>query len=444
MKVGPLTIGRAKKSGDIPGVVNDIALLETPRTSKKAGKEKLFDILGGFLDFSNAKLSNEKTISTKILLANKGWVYRNNDVIAQEVSKIEFELYAVGLSAGEIVYNEIETHPLLDLLDKPNEETQKTDAIYIIQSHKKLAGDAFWLKIRNGSQVVGLRSLPPDKIRLNLQTPTEKDPTVIKSYQYTDVIDGNKVDITYDPKDIIHFKKPNPNNPFRGIGAVEAFSETIDLDNLTQETTKKFFQNGAITNFVLSTEAKITDDQLKRLNAELKSTYGGASNAYKAMILGGGLKPVDISYSNKELEFLAQLEWYRDKIMVGFGNTKASLGLVDDVNRASFEGSYASWLKTTVKPDMEAIVNTLNEFLVSEFGDNLILGYCDPIPEDRSDDVAEVKDLYPIGILTLDEARGMVDLDPVEGEGGDEFYSAPQTIINDPNSQDGSQDASAE
>lgn len=413
-------------------IIGQVSINEPAEVKEVAAKDKFFDLLGGFLQFSPSRLSGEKSISTKILQANKGWVYRNNDVIAQEVSKIEFELYTVGLSGGEIVYNEVKSHPLLDLLDKPNAETQKSDAIYIIQSHKKLSGDAFWLKLRNGSQVVGLRTLPPDKVSLTLRAPTPTDPTVIENYHYQDTIDGNKIDVTYDPKDIIHFKKPNPNNPFRGFGAVEALADTIDLDNLTTETTKKFFQNGAITNFVLSTDAKITDDQLKRLNAEMRSTYGGASNAYKALILGGGLKPVDISYSNKELEFIAQLEWYRDKIMVGFGNTKASLGLVDDVNRASFEGSHSGWLANTVKPDMQAIVNTLNEYLVPEFGQNLVLGLCDPVPDDRSDDVAEVKDLYPIGILTLDEARELVDLDPADNGEGDQFYQKPQPVVNIP------------
>lgn len=400
-----------------------------------AAKQKDIGVLGGLIDFGTSNLSGQKSVSEKVLLANRGWVYMNNDVIAQEISKIEFELYTVGISGGEIVYNEIESHPLLDLLDKPNEETVKSDAIYIIQSHKKLAGDAFWLKIRNGSQIVGLRTLPPDKVILNLQSPTPEDPTVIQSYHYKDIIDGQKVDVTYDPKDIIHFKKPNPNNPFRGLGAVEAMADTIDLDNLATETTKKFYQNGAITNFVLSTDAKVNDEQLKRLKAELKASYGGASKAYQAMILGGGLKPVDVSYTNKDMEALGQWEWYRDKIMYGFGNTKASLGIVEDVNRSSFDGSNVAWLRTTIKPDMESIVNALNEFLVPEFGDNLVLGFCDPIPEDRADDIVEVKDLYPIGVLTLDEAREMVDLDPAS-EGGDQFASPNTPIV-----QDGASDA---
>lgn len=396
-------------------------------------EEKFFDVLGGLLDLSPNVLSGQKSISTKLLQANKGWVYRNNDAIAQEVSKMEFELYTVGLSNGEIVYNEVETHPLLDLLDKPNPETTKTDAIYTLQSHKKLTGDAFWLKIRSNGQVTALRQLPPDKVILNISAPTEANPTVIDSYLYEDTINGKPIKITYKVEDIIHFKKPNPSNPFRGLGAVEAFADTIDLDNLTTETTKKFFTNGAITNFVLSTESKVTDEQLKRLKAEMRSTNSGVSNAYKAMILGGGLKPVDISYSNKEMEFLAQLEWYRDKIMYGFGNTKASLGMIDDVNRASHEGSIIEWQRNTVKPDMESIVNTLNEFLVPEFGENLVLGFCDPVPEDRADDIQEVKDLYPIGVMTLNEARESIDLEAVDG--GNEFYQAPQPVSMNPNDE---------
>jgi HK97 family phage portal protein len=392
-------------------------------------KSSSIELLGGFLDWKKPTLSNEKSISTKILQANKGWVYRNNDAIAQEVSKIEFELYTIGIRNGEIVYNEVESHPLLDLLDRPNAETTTTDFFYLLQSHKKLSGDAFAVKLKTNGVINGLRLLPPDKVFLNLQSPTEKDPTVILNYEYKDQIDGKTIKVIYQPENILHFKKPNPNNQFRGFGAVEALAETIDLDNLTTETTKKFFENGAITNFVLSTDAKINEDQLRRLKADLRAATAGPSNAYKALILSGGLEPKDISYTNKELEFLGQLEWYRDKIMYGFGNTKASLGMVEDVNRASFEGSSIGWLRNTVKPDMQAIVDILNEYLVPEFGDNLVLGYKDPVPEDRADDVAEAERLYKAGIIMRSEARELVDL---ESDTSDEVYYVPPASLTQP------------
>ncbi len=399
-----------------------------PKADLSGKADKFLDILGGVVDFPAGALSNETSISGKLLKANKEWVYRNNDVIAMEVSKMEFELYSVGLSGGEIVYNEIESHPLLDLLDKPNYETTKSDALYIIQSHKKLAGDAFWLKIRSGKTIKALRSLPPDKITLKLRDPTDADPTVIEYFRYQDLIDNQKIDERYQPEDIIHIKKPNPNNYFRGYGAVEALAETIDVDTLTNLTTKNFFKKGAITNFVLSTESKVTDDQIRRIQAEMKSMYGGAQNAYRTLILGGGLKPEKLSFSNKDMEFLAQLAWYRDKIMVGFGNTLASLGMLDDVNRATHESSMIEWKRNTVKPDMDSIVNALNEFLVPEFGNNLLLAYIDPIPEDRTDDIAESTSLYDGGIIMLNEARELLGYESVDG--GDEFKQSNLVVMN--------------
>lgn len=418
---------RRKNSDDLARLVSVINQ-NTPKDSKER-QVKFFDVLGGLLQFTQPKLSSDKWVSQKTLDANKEWVYRNNDVIAAEVSKMQFELYKVGIQNGEIVYDEIFSHPLLDLLDHPNDEEVKADALYIIQSHKKLAGDSFWLKVRNGKTVTDLRHLPPQKVQLNLRQPTPEDPTAIESYHYQDVIDGQKIDVVYQPEDIIHFKKPNPNNPFRGLGVVEAMADTIDVDNMTNATTKSYFAKGAITNFVLSTDQKVTPEQLKRLRAELRQDYAGADNAYKTMILGGGLKPEKIAFSNKDMEFLAQLTWYRDKIMSGFGNTLASLGMLDDVNRATHESAMIEWKRVTVKPDMDSLVNTLNEFLVPEFGDNLLLGYTDPIPEDREDLRGEATALFPIGLITRNEARELLDYESVDG--GDVFFEPTAGTLTD-------------
>lgn len=372
-------------------------------------EKKELGVLGSF--FGNNTLSNEKTISTKLLLANKDWVYKNNDVIATEVATIEFCLYSVKIVGGKFEYTKIDNHPLLDRLDKFNESTTKTDGIYITQSHKKLTGDAFWLDKGDEFYI-----LQPDGVEVLLGDPNRKDGKLITGYKYKQTIDGKQVDVTYKPEEVIHFKKPNPNNPIRGYGAVEAAADVIDLDQLTTDLSKKFFQNGAITNFILTTEGKIQDEQLKRLKAEFKSAYGGSRNAYKTMILGGGLKPETVQQTNREMEFLSQLEWYRDKIMVIFGNTKASLGIIDDVNRASHESSMVSWKRNSVKPEMENLVNTLNEFLVPQYGDNLLLGFEDPIPEDRKAKLEEVKVATEAGILSKNEARELLGYETLGSE----------------------------
>lgn len=394
---------------------------------KMSEKDKFFDLLGGILDISNHSLSSNKTVSSRLLEANKEWVYRNNDVIAKEVSSIDFELYQVGLKAGEIVYTEIEEHPLLALLDKFNGTTTSTDGFYNTQSHKKLTGDAFWLLRRNGSQIEEIFILQPDKVTLELGDPNKGEP-LIKEYLYRDTIDGKGVDVHYDPKDVIHFKTPNPNNPYRGKGVVEAAAESIDADNLANLTQKNFFKKGAITNFVLTTDKKIGDDQLKRLKADFKANNGGAENAFEIMVLSGGLKPASVGYTNKELELISLLTWYRDKIMVEFGNTPASLGIIEDVNQANANATLAAWKRGTIKPDLDAIVNTLNEFLVPMFGKNLLLGYVPIVPEDRTDDISEAVQLKQAGIITVNESRELLGYETVT----DGDVLAPSGVIPTP------------
>jgi len=167
--------------------------------------------------------------------------------------------------------------------------------------------------------------------------------------------------------------------------------------------------------------------------------YAGAKNAFKTMVFGNGLKPSPVGFSNKDMQFLDLLEWYRDKIMVGFGNTKATLGIVDDVNRASFGAAYLSWLRGTVKPDMDSIVGTLNEYLVPLYGDHLILGFKDPVPEDSSDEITTAVALKQAGIMKVNEAREIAGLDPVDGgdifapTAGVAYPGQPEQQVQDPN-----------
>lgn len=410
MQIGSWNIGRAS----------------TPEPQVKAiapVKEK-GGFLGGFLQWKNANLTGNTVISDKLLKANKGWVYRNNDVIATAVSELEPQLFKMKVSSGKIDFEEVQQHPILDLLDRFNDSTNKSEGFYLTQSHVKLAGDAFWLILDGEDNLPRyIFLLQPDKVAIKLGDFTDVTATLIDGYEYKDTINdgGKNIEILeqYKPDEIIHFKVPNPGNMFRGKSAVEALADEIDTDNFATEVQKNFFANGAIVDFVLSTDSKVTAEQREVLQRELRANFGGFRNAFKTLILGGGLKPERLMFSNKEMDLIALQEWFRDKIMVGFGNTKASLGLIDDVNRASHESSIIAWRQDSVAPQMGRMVDTLNEYLVPRYGDDLILGFKDPIPENRTAKVDEAVKLKAGDIINQNEARESLGYDTVDG--GDEF-----------------------
>lgn len=384
---------------------------EIDLTPKKKGL-----IGAGYVDvFNPNQLVGQKRISNKLLKANYGWVYRNNDVIAKEVSQIEFELFTIKVVGKEIVLNPIIQHPLLDALDKFNEFTAASDGFYLTTSHRNLAGDCFWYVEGKGPNIENIFLLQPDKIELKFGD-TKGGTRVISSYDFQDSIDGKTIKETYEPEEIIHFKLPNPENPYRGKSKVEAAAEEIDIDNYATEANKNMFKKGMISNFVLSTPNRLTPEQVKEIEAKLRANYAGARNAYKAMILSGGLEPKSIQMSNKDMELIAQQAWFRDKIMSVFGNNKGILGITDDVNRANAEASILIWKQTTLKAEMRGITDTLNEFLTPRFGSNLLLTFKDPVPEDQDGKITQATSLVNAKIITQNEAREMLGYEPVKEE----------------------------
>jgi HK97 family phage portal protein len=383
----------------------------------KEVESKKKSVMGGFLEFNSKPLTDETTVSSKVLAANEGWVYKNNDVIAQEVAGIEFELFSIRVVGKEIIYDPILQHPILDILDRFNEFTAASDGFYITQSHRKLAGDCFWYLDGEGINIKNIFILPPDKVDIELGD-AKGTQRIIKSYEYRDTIKGKPIEAIYKPEDIIHFKVPNPANYYRGKSTVEAAAKAIDTDTMAIEANMKLFERGLIANFMLSTDKSLTPEQLKQLHTEFRNTYGGVKNAYKVPILGGGLKSENLQMSNRDAQYLEQQEWLRDKICSLFGNPK-SIITTDDVNRANAGETILNWKRTTIRSNMKGITDTLNEFLVPRYGTNLILGFKDPVEEDETAKVDLVVLKKNAGIVNLNEAREELGLEPVDG--GDEF-----------------------
>lgn len=362
-----------------------------------------------FLDLSGG-LSSDTTVSTKLIESFYGWVYANVSVLAEEISKIEFQLFKPRVTKDGTEWVEIDTHPILDLLDRWNEYTTTSEAIYMTEAHLELAGDTFYL-LDKPNAPTEMYILDPTCVTV---VPDEEGG--IKRYDYKFKRANKWETREYAPELIIHLKNPNPANPLRGKSVVEASGITIDTDNLAQEFLKMFFKNGSVPNFTISSEQRISREDIARIQTDLRKNYGGVRNAFKTLILGAGLKAEAIQQSNKETQFLEIQNEMRDKLMVMFKNTKASLGMIDDVNRASYESAIAGWKQSVIKPKMQRITDTLNEFLVPKFGGNLLLTFKDPVPENREGKVEELNKLMHSQvrqIMTVNEARGILDLDPL-------------------------------
>jgi len=360
--------------------------------------------------------SHPSNKAQQYLAGYKGWVYGCVKARSNDVATIKLHLFKVK-SREKRETEEVFDHDVLSLLHSVNPFMTFRDLVFNTQANKDLAGEAFWLLVRNAqNNIIGIWPLRPDWIVVKTDSKE-----FIKGYEYR-VPSGKP--IPFDIDDIIHFKNFNPLDPYRGLSIIKAAAATIDTETFSEEYNRKFFENEALPTSILSTEQKLSDQQMARMKAEWKNEYGGIKKSHKMAILEGGLELKPFQLSQKEMDFLEGQKFTRDKIFALFQTPKTVLGMTEDVTVSNAEATNFIFSQRVVKPEMEMFRDVLNEFLLPKFkdGDNLFFTFDDPVPENQEAKINELKGLFSVGALSPNEARQMFGLDQIDDDSMDSFY----------------------
>ena len=340
------------------------------------------------------------------------WVYACIKKKSQEVANISLRLYK-RKNEEEII--EIKKHEVLDLLDRVNEFMTRYDLFELTSVFWDLTGEAFWWKLRDGTGNVV--SIYPYLSPANMKVVPNSE-TFISGYIYT--VPGTGKEIPFEAKDIIHFKYPNPMNPYRGISPVKAAEFAIASDREALKWNWRFFKNQAIPRGVIKVAGTLSQDQYDRIKAQWESMHGGAENAHKVAIIEGGGEFVEAGISQKDMDFLKQREFGRDEIFAVFGVPKGVI-TADDVNRATAETHKAVFVEETIVPILRKITCYLNEFLLPDYGDDtLFFDFDDPSPRNVESDLLYYQNAILNGWMSPNEIRHEEGFESFEG--GDSIF----------------------
>ncbi len=353
----------------------------------------------------------------------KNWVYACVNQRAKAVSSIKLVL-----KRGD---ETIDSSEIIDLINSVNKGTTKSQLFFTTQAFKDLDGNAYWYLARENDgkgKIKEIHILQPNKMAI---VANKDNPLEVFGYVYTQQ-DGTKVPFT--PKEILHFKNFNPNGyypfPHKGMSVVEGAQWAIDTDNEIRTWNYSFFKNGARPDGILSTdsEGSLDEDAYKRIREAWTAMHQGSDNAYKTAILEGGMTWTKIGESQSELDFAAQKELNRDEIASIFEVPKFLIGVTDSINRATAEAATYVFSMFTVKPLMQQLVDTLNEFLLPEFGEDLHFEFVSPVSEDRASILEEYKAGFGLW-LTRNDIRKRESL-PLTTE-GDQFLQPFNLVLGD-------------
>ena len=307
---------------------------------------------------------------------------------------------------------------MASLIAAPNRFDTFSEMIYLTAHHLKLTGNAYWLKDEPDAagRPKALYPLLPQYVRAN---PSRVDK--VASYEY--VINGETVKIP--TEQVIHFKRPHPNNNIFGMGDIEAgasLAEDALNRNLLQE---KFYANGAQPSGVLTKKEPIdSQEEWSAFRQKFNAEYGGRRNAGKVAFLNGDWSFLRLGLTSAEMESIAHSKWSIEQIFSLMGVPLSLAGLRDASNFATAKVEELNFRRYECVPLLSLIVDKLNGpgGLSMAYGGKEQVTYQLAGLIDVEQVTKEWGPLVTLGAMTLNELREKAGLARVEDPYLDQYF----------------------
>ena len=384
-----------------------VGIKATPTTEKSG------DYLA-FTDDVNPFAFKDLTKET-YLRSYKSWVYAATTKRADEFAGIKITLNKIVKKNGDNSIEQVNDHPVLELLDKVNPYLSLPDLLKITQIYKDLAGNAYWWLIKSGNTITEIWPyLRPDRM-----SPIPSANNFIDGYNYKIPTTGQTE--KFEAEEIIHFKYPNPLDPYTGVSPMEACYLAFNTYVKSSEYNNRFFTNNARADFILNVETPLREKERKQIMAQWESRHKGEGHEHRMAILSGGKgNLLNTGMSARDMEFIEQQKFTRDEILAIFKVPKALLD-PQELNYASAAVAKEVFLNEVIVPLMKDFISTLNEFLLPNYNDDsLFFDFEHPGEENPETKFERYRTLAQVGAIAPNEIRENEGLPPFEG--GNNIY----------------------
>jgi len=418
---------------------------QTKRISKKSLPQTMTTLETFF--HSSAPLS---TNPVSLLGLNKNWVYICNNKNAQVVASCPLKLYAnvsktslkdinfrhklLNTNKKQYVLNnvshkyinegseyvEITEHPFLDLVYSVNSIMDNFSLFEITEGYMGLLGNAYW-------QIIKDKSGMPKEIK------------VLPAEYICAILDSNNNIIAYEQKepsqntpqrfaveDVIHFRQPVAGAFKRsivstqslvgiyGMGHLESCIEEAGLLDSINKYERSMSDNRARPDLIVKYKnGKLQQKTQQELVRMWNRVFKGAQNSGKIQILDEDFEVIQLGFAPKDLEFDKGKTYLKMVICDAFG---VPIDLVDtqNSNRATASVSENQYKKYTILPKLKRYQECITQKLLPLYDDNLFVMFDNPVEEDRQLLSVELNSYVSSGIMSKNEARERLGLEPIE------------------------------
>ena len=322
---------------------------------------------------------------------------RTRRVFGDELKQIESKSHLRKYINKGVYLEEILEHPFIDLMEKANPFMSGFDLLEMTQLYLEANGNAYWYLYKNSFGIpIEAWCLPPQNMYV---VPSKKN--FIEGYIYKNEV-GEQ--IPYDTNEIVHFKFPNIKSIYTGLAPWQNITGSLKTSKSMDNFESSLFKNNARPEGVLYTENVLGDKVFERVKKDWQKTYSGSGNAGKTAVLEKGLKYQAITINPKDLAFLEGKKQIREIIAAAYG-VPLSAVTTENVNLANAVAGEKQYASTTILPRVLRNEGTINEKMLSLYGDNIFISFDNPVPEDKEFKLKERETYVRLGVRVINEYR---------------------------------------
>lgn len=301
---------------------------------------------------------------------------------------------------------EITNHWLLNALQRPNPFLSTYELWELTHIFSDTSGNCFWelgRRVRNpAAEVVEIYPMRPDRVEI---IPDSKN--LVAGYVYK--VAGREV--TLEPWEVLHFKRPNPLNDFWGASPLETIARELGIDNEANDFTETFFKNNGVPYGLLVKEDKrVTDAEARRTRLRFFNWFKGKMR-FVPPVIGSGLKfqPLSLDFQKMDVKTLRSISEAR--ICAAFGVdpvlVSAYVGIELGGKYSNYQEARRHLWEETLIPELRRIESKITSQLLAPEGlfCEFDLSGVEALQENQNDKATRAVSLFNAGIYTLNEAR---------------------------------------
>ncbi|MGX4657095.1 phage portal protein [Micromonospora sp. SCSIO 07396] len=252
-------------------------------------------------------------------------------------SAVRFQFQAFNRGRPSVMFGGRE----LELLERPWAGGTTQDLLTQMIQDADLAGNSFWTE--HDGELVRMR---PDWVEIVLAPRRLRGGQLgwtRMGYRYTEGGTGSGAEpVILLPDEVAHFAPiPDPLATFRGMSWLTPVVREIQADGLMVQHKRRFFENGATPNMVVTGITAANQTEFDAIIDMLEANHAGVANAYRTLYLAAGADAKVVGADLKQIEFATVQGRGETRIAAAAGVHPVIVGLSEGLQGSSLNaGNY--------------------------------------------------------------------------------------------------------